>query len=235
MLGIFPAKRLSLKQKRGYDFHMHPLFDLSHTIASPLLEDDLPFNALIHLRAYIESLFPTLRDYDEVEKGIYIHRNAIVSDNAVLLPPTVIMDGAELRTGAFIRGSVIIGRNATVGNSVEVKNSILFDEVEVPHLSYIGDSILGYRAHFGAGAMTSNVRLDKKSVRIKLSDRVIDTGLSKLGALVGDRAEIGSNSVLNPGTVIGRDAIVYPLTVVYSSIEAGHIMKSDGTVVRRGF
>ena len=170
---------------------------------------------------------------DITDDGIAIHRSAVVSPSAVLLPPLIISEGAELRTGAFIRGSVIIGRGAVVGNSVEVKNSILFDEVEVPHLSYIGDSILGYKAHFGAGTMTSNVRADKRSVRIHMPDGTIDTGLMKMGALVGDCAEIGCNAVLNPGTVIGQHSNVYPLTSVRTAVPPFSICKADGTIIRK--
>ena len=211
------------------------LFSLEHTIASSILEgESLPYMALCRIEGFIRELIPSLGDeYDITDDGIAIHRSAVVSPSAVLLPPLIISEGAELRTGAFIRGSVIIGRGAVVGNSVEVKNSILFDEVEVPHLSYIGDSILGYKAHFGAGAMTSNVRADKRSVRIHMPDGTIDTGLLKMGALVGDCAEVGCNAVLNPGTVIGQHSNVYPLTSVRTAVPPFSICKADGTIIRK--
>ena len=144
------------------------LFSLEHTIASSILEgESLPYMALCRIEGFIRELIPSLGDeYEITDDGIAIHKSAVISPSAVLLPPLIISEGAELRTGAFIRGSVIIGRGAVVGNSVEVKNSILFDEVEVPHLSYIGDSILGYRAHMGAGSITSNVKSDKTLVTV---------------------------------------------------------------------
>ena len=211
------------------------LFDLEHTIAAGILDSDvLPYRALSLLNDYILSLIPALDDdYEIVADGIAVHRSAVISPNAVMFPPVIIGPEAELRTGAFIRGSVIIGQGTVVGNSVEVKNSILFDEAEVPHLSYIGDSILGYKAHFGAGAMTSNVRADKGDVKIHLGDETIDTGMQKLGALVGDRAEIGCNAVLNPGTVVGRFSNVYPLSCVRGYIPSFSIFKTGGIIVSK--
>lgn len=210
------------------------LFSLEHTAAAELLNDgSIPYEALARLDDFIRSKVHSLGDeYIEVSPLVYIHKNAKISSNAVILPPAIIGAGSQLRTGAFIRGSVIIGKNAVVGNSVEVKNSILFDEAEVPHLSYIGDSILGYRAHFGAGAMTSNVRSDKAPVIIHLSEENINTGMMKLGALVGDYAEIGCNAVLNPGTVVGRYSRVYPLSSVRKEVPERCIHKQDGTIVK---
>ena len=130
------------------------------------------------------------------------------------MPPCIIFEGAEIRFSAFIRGNAVIGKKAVIGNSSEIKNSIIFDEAEIPHFSYVGDSILGYKAHLGAGVKLSNVRLDKKPVRIHYENNTMDTGMLKLGALIGDRAEIGCNSVINPGSVIAKDAVVYPLSSV---------------------
>lgn len=212
------------------------MFDIQHTIARDLIRDDLPYKVLSGLHDFILSCIPSLGDEYDMENGIAIHKSAVISPNAVILPPTIIGEEAEIRTGAFIRGSVIIGRGAVVGNSVEVKNSIFFDSVEVPHLSYIGDSILGYKAHFGAGAMTSNVRADKKTVRIRTENGEIDTGFEKLGALVGDYAEIGCNAVLNPGTVIGEHSNVYPLSSVRGYVPSFSIYKTGGIIVaKRGY
>ena len=213
---------------------LEPLFDLNHTLAGSLLgEETLPYRALPLLADYIYSLLSSLGDDFIISDGIAVHRSAVISPEATLMPPLIVSEGAELRKGAFIRGSAIIGRNAVIGNSVEVKNSVIFDSAEIPHLSYIGDSIIGYKAHFGAGAMTSNVRADKHAVRIRIGSEVIETGLPKLGALVGDRAEIGCNAVLNPGTVIGRDAMVYPLTPVRGFLPPCSIMKNDGAIISR--
>ena len=211
------------------------LFDLSHTIAGDLLGSDiLPYRALPALKSFIEGLLPALgAGYSRIAEGVYAHETSSISPNAVIMPPAVIQENAEIRTGAFIRGSVIIGRGAVIGNSVEVKNSIIFDEAEIPHLSYIGDSIIGYRAHFGAGAMTSNLRSDRKPVIIRTGEERISTGLLKLGALVGDYAEIGCNSVLNPGTVIGRHAAVYPLSSVRGYVPPLSIFKNDGTITEK--
>ncbi len=228
--------RLDAFSKRCDDFSMiDQLFDMNHTIASDLLcHDALPYMALSRLHDYILSAIQSLGSgYRMIADGIAVHESATISGSAVLLPPLIIGKDAELRTGAFIRGSAIIGERAVIGNSVEIKNSVVFDDAEIPHLSYIGDSIIGYKAHFGAGAMTSNVRADKASVKIHIGDRTLDTGLAKLGALVGDYAEIGCNAVLNPGTVIGRHSNVYPLSCVRGYVPSFSICKTGGIIVAK--
>ncbi len=213
------------------------LFDLTHTIAAPLLSRyTYPWEALAELSSFIREIGTSLDPavYDSPAEGIYIARTAAVAESAVIQPPCIIGGGTEIRPGAYIRGSVIVGEGAVVGNSSEVKNAILFDGVQIPHFNYCGDSILGYRAHFGAGAITSNVKSDKTSVVIR-GEENIDTGRKKCGAMVGDLVEIGCNSVLSPGTVIGRTTRVYPLTHVRGVIGAGMIVKSpDEIVLQKG-
>ena len=166
-------------------------------------------------------------------ESVYIAKNARVAKNAYIGDFTIIDEDAEIRQGAFVRGSAIIGKNTVVGNSTEIKNSILFDYSQVPHYNYVGDSILGYRAHFGAGAITSNVKGDKGIIKIVYKGDKIDTGLRKLGALVGDFCEVGCNAVLNPGTVLGWNTQIYPLSLVRGYIEGNSIFKSPTRIVKR--
>ena len=168
-------------------------------------------------------------EYRELSEGVWVHETAKVAPSAVILPPCIIGAHTEIRTGAFLRGSVLVGENCVVGNSVEIKNAILFDGVQVPHFNYVGDSILGYKAHFGAGAVTSNVRGDKGLVKIAGED----TGRKKVGAFVGDFGEIGCNAVLNPGVIIGRNAQVYPTSCVRGIVPGNSIYKNDGSIVRK--
>ena len=196
------------------------LFDTSHTIASRLVESShYGYRAIMGLGDFIRSLIQTLgSDYEEIYEGVFASKDASISENASIVGPTVICSEAEIRTGAFIRGTAIIGRGAVIGNSSEVKNSIVFDEAKLPHYNYLGDSIIGYRAHMGAGVVASNVRLDKKAVKIRYGDEIIDTGMKKLGAMIGDYAEIGCNSVLSPGSILGRESLVYPLSHINGTI-----------------
>lgn len=210
------------------------LFDLSHTIAAPLLSGALyPWEALETLPAFIEALGGTLDPacFSHPEEGIWIAKNARVAKSALILAPCIVDEDAELRHCAFIRGSVIVGKNAVVGNSCELKNAILFDCAQVPHFNYCGDSILGYHAHMGAGAITSNVKGDRTPVVIRCGEQRMETGRKKLGAMLGDFAEIGCNTVLNPGTVIGRGTRVYPLSSVRGVVPAGQIYKNAGEIV----
>lgn len=209
------------------------LFDLTYTIAAPLLlRYTYPWEVLAELSAFIRELGASLDPavYDSPADGVWIAKTATVAASAVILPPTIIGERAEIRHCAYIRGGVIVGADAVVGNSSEVKNAILFDGVQIPHFNYCGDSVLGYRAHLGAGAVTSNVKSDKTPVVIHGEEK-IDTGRKKCGAMVGDRVEIGCNSVLSPGTVIGRGTRVYPLTHVRGVIPAGMIVKSPDVIV----
>lgn len=211
------------------------LFDLSHTLAADLLHKcRYPWQALPKIKEYTEELIEKLKDDNEYyihSDGVLVSKNAVISKNATLCAPAIIGHGCEIRTGAFIRGAVIIGENAVVGNSCEIKNSILFDNVQVPHFNYVGDSILGYRAHTGAGVITSNVKCDESHVTIKGEGVIIETGLKKFGAMLGDFSEIGCNSVLNPGTVIGRNTTVYPLSSVRGVVPERSIYKAYNNIV----
>lgn len=211
------------------------LFDLSRTVARDLFEGKrYPWEVLPEIREAILKLGPTLpeEEYEQVAPQVWVARDARVAPTAVLGGPLIVDHGAEIRHCAFIRGSAIVGRNAVVGNSTELKNCVLFDGVQVPHFNYVGDAVLGERAHMGAGAVTSNVRSDKKNIVVHANPD-IPTGLRKMGAMLGDRAEVGCNSVLNPGTVIGRDCIVYPTSCVRGVVPENHIYKGAGDVVPR--
>lgn len=211
------------------------LFDLSKTIAAGFFEGKrYPWEGLPGLADGIRALGATLsrEEYDHPDAEIWIARDAKVAPTACLNGPLIVDHGAEIRHCAFIRGSAVVGRGAVVGNSTELKNCVLFDGAQVPHFNYVGDAVLGARAHMGAGAVTSNVRSDGKNVVVH-ADVDIETGLRKLGAMLGDRAEVGCNSVLNPGTVLGRDCIVYPTSCVRGVVPEGHIHKADGRIVRR--
>ena len=209
------------------------LFDLTHTrSASYLQQFTYPWEALKGIKEYIISLGSTLgEEYTQVSEHVWVHNTAKVAPTAYLGAPCIIGADTEVRHCAFIRSSALVGDGCVVGNSVELKNVILFDKVQVPHFNYVGDSILGYKAHMAAGVITSNVKSDKTNVSIRTEDGRIETGLRKLGALVGDCVEIGCNTVLNPGTVIGRNATIYPLSRVRGMIPAGHIYKSETQIV----
>lgn len=205
------------------------LFDLEHTRAKEMLGAcEYPWEALDRIGATVLAVGASLsgQDYDHPGEGIWIARSASVAPGATIIGPCVIGEKTEVRPGAFLRGNILIGDGAVVGNSTELKNCILFDGVQVPHYNYVGDSILGYKAHMGAGAVTSNVKGDKKSVVVRGEARY-ETGRKKFGAMLGDRAEIGCNSVLNPGTVIGRDTQVYPLSSVRGVVPANCIVKGE--------
>ncbi len=210
------------------------LFDLSMTLARPILEaNKYPWDTLPKLRDFILQLGPTLSSEEYVRplENVWIAKSAKIHKNAEICGPAIIGSNTEIRTGAYIRGSVIIGDNCVIGNSCEIKNSIIFNNAQVPHFNYIGDSILGYKAHTGAGAITSNVKSDKSLVKVRFEGNVIETGLKKFGAILGDGVEIGCNSVLNPGTVIGRNSNVYPLSSVRGYIPPNSIYKSKNDIV----
>lgn len=212
------------------------LFDLEHTLAKPLLEKyEYPWQALAGIKEFIIELGKSLpeEEYTEIAEHVWVAKSAKVAPTAYLGAPVIVGKDAEIRHCAFIRGSALIGEGATVGNSTELKNVILFDKVEVPHYNYVGDSILGFHAHMGAGSITSNIKADKKNVTILCGDERVETGLRKMGAMLGDWADIGCNSVLNPGTVIGRQTSVYPLSMVRGQVAAGSIYKKAGEVVER--
>ena len=211
------------------------LYDLTHTLAADYLAGyEYPWQALEGIGNLILTLGPDLGgEYTEVSPSVWVHKTAKVFPSAHLGAPCIIGPGAEIRHCAFIRGSALVGADCVVGNSVELKNVILFDGVQVPHFNYVGDSILGHMSHMGAGSVTSNIKSDKTPVAIRCGGETIQTGLVKVGAMVGDFVEVGCNSVLNPGTVIGRHSNVYPTSCVRGTIPEKHIWKNDGTVVQR--
>lgn len=212
------------------------LFDLERTIARGRFDGLCwPWEALEGLSDYIRTLGATLPadQFDRVGEDVWIAKSASVAPTASISGPCIIDEEAEVRHCAFIRGSAIVGRGAVVGNSTELKNCILFDGVQVPHYNYVGDSILGHRAHMGAGAVTSNVKGDRTNVAVKVDGESMATGRRKLGAMIGDFAEIGCGCVLNPGAVIGRHAQIYPLVSVRGMIDADHICKRAGETVPR--
>ena len=210
------------------------LYDLDHTLAADYLSGfTYPWEALKGIKDLILSLGPTLgAEYREVSSGVWVHETATVAPTAYLGAPCIIGAGTEVRHCAFIRGSALVGENCVVGNSVELKNVILFDNVQTPHYNYVGDSILGYKAHMCAGSITSNVKSDKTLVVIH-GEEELPTNLKKVGAMLGDFVEVGCNSVLNPGTVIGRNSSVYPLSCVRGVIPANSIYKTGGIITAK--
>ncbi len=218
------------------DVTVTALLDLEHTSARKLfLAHEYPWEVLPEIRDFILHLLDALPEgrYLRVARDVAIARSARIAESATVQGPAIIGEECELRCGAFVRGGVLIGDGATVGNSCEIKNSIIFDGAQIPHFNYVGDSVIGWRAHLGAGVITSNLKSDKSLVTVKDADFEIPTGLKKLGAIIGDRAEIGCNTVLNPGSVIGRDSIVYPLSSVRGVVPSQSIFKTGGVIVRR--
>lgn len=205
------------------------LFDLAHTRARDLLEKvEYPWEALSGIRETVLEIGAVLEGeaYDHPQEDVWIAKSAKVYPTATIIGPCIIGENTEVRPGAFLRGNILVGDGAVVGNSTELKNCILFDGVQVPHYNYVGDSILGYKAHMGAGAITSNVKGDHKKVVVH-GEQNYETGLKKFGAMLGDFAEIGCGSVLNPGTIIGRSSQVYPLTSVRGIVPEQHIVKGE--------
>ncbi|MCD8049284.1 MAG: UDP-N-acetylglucosamine pyrophosphorylase [Clostridia bacterium] len=216
-------------------YKISDLYDLNHTLAKEYLEGfEYPWEALGGIKSFIIKLGKSLPEdeYDEISENVWVHKTASVAPTAFIGAPAIIGKNTEVRHCAFVRGSALVGENCVVGNSVELKNVILFDNVQTPHYNYVGDSILGYKSHMGAGSITSNVKSDKTLVCVKSKDEVIETGLKKFGAMVGDFVEVGCNSVLNPGTVIGRGSNVYPLSSVRGVVEEKSIYK-QGVIVKK--
>ena len=212
------------------------LLDLEHTLAAEYLAGfEYPWQALGGIREMILKLGERLNgeEYDRPAPQVWVHKTAVVAPTAFLGAPCIIGPETEVRHCAFIRGSALVGAGYVVGNSVELKNVILFDKVQVPHYNYVGDSILGYKSHMGAGSITSNVKSDRTLVTVRDGARRMETGLKKFGAILGDHVEVGCNSVLNPGTVLGRRASVYPLSCVRGAVEADCIYKGEGNIVPR--
>ena len=216
---------------------VNDLLDTEKTIAASIFDGiTYPWEALDRIKGFILQLGPTLPadEYDNPSEGVWIAKDATVFSTAYIGAPCIIDHGAEIRQCAFIRGSAIVGKNSVVGNSTEIKNALLFDNVQVPHYNYVGDSILGYKSHMGAGSITSNVKSDKTLVAVKSDEIKIETGRKKFGAILGDFVEVGCNSVLNPGTVLGRRTSVYPTSCVRGYIPEDSIYKDKDNIVKRG-
>ncbi|MBP3420918.1 MAG: UDP-N-acetylglucosamine pyrophosphorylase [Lachnospiraceae bacterium] len=214
-------------------FRTDNYFDVTKTLAQYMFDGiEYPWEVLPRIEAFILQLGPMLPadEYEQKGENIWIAKSAKVAETASITGPCIIDSNAQIRHCAFIRGNAIIGKGAVVGNSCEIKNSILFDEVEAPHYNYVGDSILGYKSHLGAGAITSNIKNDKKNVIVKFPLGELETGLRKMGALVGDGVQVGCNTVLNPGTVIGKNTRIYPLNSVRGWIDENSIYKKEGNV-----
>ncbi len=213
-------------------YTIRDLYDLDHTLAKEYLSQfTYPWEALKGIKEFILQLGPTLgEDYVEVSEHVWVHKTAKVFPSAYLGAPCIIGPNTEVRHCAFIRGSALVGADCVVGNSVELKNVILFDHVQTPHYNYVGDSILGYYSHMGAGSITSNVKSDKTLVVVRGAEESVPTGLKKMGAMLGDQVEVGCNSVLNPGTVVGRGSQIYPLSCVRGVVPENSIYKTGGVI-----
>lgn len=212
------------------------LYNLGYTLAKDYLGSfEYPWEALGGIKNFITELGSKLdkSEYSLISENVWVHKSAKIAPTAYIGAPCIIGENTEVRHCAFIRGSALVGKNCVVGNSTELKNVILFDNVQVPHYNYVGDSILGYKSHMGAGSVTSNVKSDKTDVAVKSYGEEIATGLKKFGAMLGDCVEVGCNSVLNPGTVIGRNTNIYPLSCVRGVIPSDSIYKSGGVIVKK--
>ncbi len=231
---------IEVTMKRGeilkMEINADALLSLEHTIAKELFAGvKWPWEVIPNIAEFIVKLGQTLlaEKYDKIGENIWVAKTAKVSQTASLNGPLIVDEGAEIRHCAYIRGDAIVGKGAVVGNSTELKNSVLFDGANVPHYNYIGDSILGYKAHMGAGSITSNVKSDKSLVKVLYNGDRIDTGLKKFGAIIGDFVEVGCNAVLNPGTIIGKNTSVYPLSSVRGAVPSSSIYKSANVIVEK--
>lgn len=213
---------------KAAEIEVKALFDLSHSMGGEFLAKfRYPYEALPELGAWIAAVGPQLSsdEYEKRGEQIWIHKSAKVAPSVSLTGPLIVCANAELRHCAYFRGNVLIGAGSVAGNSCEFKNSLLFDSVEAPHYNYVGDSILGYHAHMGAGSITSNIKSDRKNIVIRTDDGAIETGLRKIGAILGDYVEIGCGTVLNPGSIVGKNTMIYPLTSVRGTVPANTIVK----------
>jgi len=212
------------------------LLDISFTIAYEIFKDvEFPWEILTRISDFVLKFGKNLPDseFNKIGSDVWISKSASVSSNSRIEGPSIIDSGAQIRFGAFIRGNTIVGKNAVIGNSTELKNCIIFDNVQTPHFNYVGDSILGYKSHIGAGVILSNVKSDKGCICINYNSKKIETKLKKFGAILGDFVEIGCNAVLNPGSIIGRNSNVYPLTMVRGVLAENHILKNNGQIVKK--
>ena len=211
------------------------LYDLEHTLAKDYLQlFEYPWQALKGIKNLILELGPALgEEYTEVSPCVWIHKTATVAPTAYIGGPSIIGAHTVVRHCAYVRENALVGDNCVIGNSVELKNVILFDNVQVPHFNYVGDSILGYKSHMGAGSLTSNVKSDQTLVTVKNGEERIETGLKKFGAMLGDHVEVGCNSVLSPGTVVGRHSNIYPTSCVRGVVPENSIWKNDGRIVKK--
>ncbi len=217
-------------------YTINDLYDLEHTLAKDYLSQfTYPWEGLSGIKDYIIELGKTLdpNEYEQREEGVWVHITAKVFPTAYLGSPCIIGPNTEVRHCAFIRGSALVGADCVVGNSVELKNVILFDHVQTPHYNYVGDSILGYFSHMGAGSITSNVKSDKKNVIVRDGSEKVETGIKKFGSMIGDYVEVGCNAVCNPGTVIGRNSNVYPTSCVRGVVPANSIWKDNGEIIHK--
>lgn len=220
------------------NYSVNNLLDLGKTLAKKIFDDvEFVWEILPNIKEFILTIGPELdpEKFDHPQDDVWIAKSAKIFDSAHITGPCIIDEFAEVRHSAFIRGSAIVGKNAVVGNSTELKNCLLFDNVQVPHFNYVGDSVLGYKAHFGAGVITSNVKINKTSVTIKSDelDEAVNTGLRKFGAIVGDSTEVGCNTVLCPGAIIGRECIIYPQSCVRGTVNARSIYKDADHIIKR--
>lgn len=212
-------------------------FDVSKTIAKDIFSDVFyPWEVIPKIKDFIVKIGENLPkdEYKEIKPQVWIHKDAEIFESAYISGPTIIQKNAQIRHCAFIRGSAIIGENSVIGNSTEVKNAIIFNDVQIPHFNYVGDAVLGYKSHMGAGSIISNVKSDKTNVTVKLEGgEKIETGLRKFGAIVGDFVEIGCSSVLNPGTIIGKNTNVYPTTMARGILKENSILKNTGELIQK--
>lgn len=218
------------------EIRIQDLYTLEETIAADLFQDKVyPWEVLPQIGEFINKLGSALDEniYEKRGENIWVAKSAKIAPTACLNGPLIIDEDAEIRHCAFVRGNAIVGKGAVVGNSTELKNVVLFNKVQVPHYNYVGDSILGYKAHMGAGSITSNVKSDKTLVTVKTKEECIETGLKKFGAMLGDNVEVGCNSVLNPGTVIGRESNIYPTSCVRGVVPSKCIHKNTGEIITK--
>ena len=216
-------------------YKINQLFDLDKTICKEHLNNyEYPWEVIDNIKNIIVDLSKNLpTDYQEIQPNVWVHKTAKISDKAIIVGPAIIGKDSELRVGAFVRENVIIGESCVVGNSCEIKNAILFNECQVPHFNYVGDSLLGYKAHLGAGAIISNLKSDKSQVVVKDEDKQYETNLKKFGAILADNVEVGCNSVLNPGTIIGKNSSIYPLSRVRGIINENSIYKDEDNIIEK--